>query len=173
MEIKEALTLQYQAGLAMLRQCVELCPDDLWLSGTHPRTYWRIVFHAAICTHLMMVQNEAAFEVWPGHRPDLERLWTDPGYLEPYEMDEGVEPVSREHLLDYIDYVLAMVGPVVAGVDLESPETGYRWYPDMSKMSHELMNLRHLQGHVGQLSELLMMRGIDIDWIAEGRASCP
>lgn len=37
----------------------------------------------------------------------------------------------------------------------------------MSKLSHELMNLRHTQGHVGQLSELLMARGIDTDWISK------
>jgi hypothetical protein len=36
----------------------------------------------------------------------------------------------------------------------------------MSKLSHELMNLRHTQGHVGQLSELLMARGIDTGWVA-------
>jgi hypothetical protein len=36
----------------------------------------------------------------------------------------------------------------------------------MSKLSHELMNLRHIQGHVGQLSELLMVAGIDTRWIA-------
>jgi hypothetical protein len=29
------------------------------------------------------------------------------------------------------------------------------------------MNLRHLQGHVGQLSELLMAKGIDTDWICK------
>lgn len=28
------------------------------------------------------------------------------------------------------------------------------------------VNLRHIQGHVGQLSELLMARAIDTNWIA-------
>ena len=40
----------------------------------------------------------------------------------------------------------------------------------MSKLSHELMNLRHTQGHVGQLSELLMARGIDTDWTSKATA---
>ena len=43
------------------------------------------------------------------------------------------------------------------------------WYPGMAKLSHELMNLRHLQGHVGQLSELLLARGIETDWIGKGK----
>lgn len=43
----------------------------------------------------------------------------------------------------------------------------------MSKLSHELMSLRHIQGHVGQLSELLMRDDIDTDWIGKaGRVSC-
>jgi hypothetical protein len=37
----------------------------------------------------------------------------------------------------------------------------------MGKLSHQILNLRHLQGHVGQLSELLMARGIDIDWVSK------
>jgi hypothetical protein len=36
----------------------------------------------------------------------------------------------------------------------------------MTKLSHQIMNVRHIQGHVGQLSELLMQRGIDTDWVS-------
>ncbi len=56
-------------------------------------------------------------------------------------------------------------------MDLDSDSTGFSWYPNMTKLSHELMNLRHIQGHVGQLSELLMARGIDVNWI--GRRAGP
>ena len=31
-------------------------------------------------------------------------------------------------------------------------------------LARHLMTLRHLQGHVGQLSELWLARGIDVDW---------
>ncbi len=57
------------------------------------------------------------------------------------------------------------------GFYLAAGETGFSWYPSMSKLSHELMNLRHLQGHVGQLSELLMAHGIDTDWVARSGGS--
>lgn len=30
----------------MLRDCVARCPDDLWSRGAHPRTFWRIAYHA-------------------------------------------------------------------------------------------------------------------------------
>ncbi len=51
-------------------------------------------------------------------------------------------------------------------LDLAAGETGFSWYKNMGKLSHQLMNLRHIQGHVGQLSELLMAKGIDTDWVA-------
>src|SRR5580658_6594217 len=77
MNIKSALKGQYHAGLAMLRQCVERCPADVWTSGTHPRTFWRIAYHAIFYTHLYLGQNEQAFRQWEKHR-DCGGLWAEP-----------------------------------------------------------------------------------------------
>ena len=167
MELREAVKEQYHGGLAMLAECVERCPEALWTAGQHPRTFWRIAFHAAFFTHLYMGQNEEAFQPWPGRRPEIHHsLWQAPGELEPYELPEGVEAYSRDEILDYLRFIDAMVDTTVDGLDLASDETGFSWYRHMSKLSHELMNLRHLQGHVGQLSELLMAQGIDTHWVA-------
>jgi len=160
MNIKPALIGQYRAGLKMLRQCVERCPEDVWTSGAHPRTYWRIAYHAAFFTHFYMVQNEAAFTPWVKHREDVDCLWETPPIVEPYTKDE---------MLEYIDLVDAGVDETVDGLDLESPETGFPWYKNMSKLDHELMNVRHTQGHIGQLSELLMAHGVDTDWVGKVR----
>lgn len=168
MDLRDALTEQYHAGLAMLAECVEKCPDDLWLAGEHPRPFWRIAFHAAFFTQVYLGQDEAAFRPWPGRREGIHPgLWEDPAYVEPYELAEGVENYRQSELLDYIRYIDTLVDPIVAELDLAADETGFRWYPGMSKLSHELMNLRHLQGHVGQLSELLMARGIDTEWVSK------
>ena len=72
----------------------------------------------------------------------------------PFEQAAFVEPVNT-------------CLKAVKNLNLASDETGFSWYKNMSKLSHQLMNLRHIQGHVGQLSELLMARGIDTDWIAK------
>lgn len=170
--LRVALKEQYHAGLGMLRQCIEQCPDDLWVSGTYPRQVWRMAFHAAFFTHLYLGQNEAAFPSPPAElavalREDGRQLWTNPAQLEPYEMPEEVAPYSQQEILEYIRFVDTLVDPTIDTLDLDAAETGFSWYKDMSKLSHELMNLRHLQGHVGQLSELLMARGIEIDWIAK------
>ena len=180
MELRDALKEQYHAGLGMLRQCVGQCPDDLWTSGTYPRPFWRIAFHAAFFTHLYLGQDEAAFNesFVVGRAPSAvvralgAEHWRQCGEVEPYELPEDAPPVSKAEILEYIAFIDALVDPTLDALDLDAAETGFSWYKNMSKLSHELMNLRHIQGHVGQLSELLMARGIDIDWIAKAAGLC-
>jgi hypothetical protein len=168
--LRQALKEQYHAGFAMLAQCVLKCPDDLWTSGVHPRTFWRIAFHAGYFTHLYLGQSEDAYQPWPERPEGCLQLWQKPWDLEPYELPEGFEPYTKEQILDYIAYIGSLVDPTVETLDLDAEETGIPWYKGMGKLSHQLLNLRHLQGHVGQLSELLMARGIDIDWVSKIRA---
>jgi hypothetical protein len=167
MELRQALKEQYHAGLAMLAECVEKCPEGMWLEGEHPRTFWRIAFHAAFFTHLYLGRNEEAFLPWPGRREGIHPgLWRRPWEVEPFELPEEAEIYRSSEILDYIRFVDGLVEPTVDRLDLDSDETGFSWYRNMSKLSHQLMNLRHLQGHVGQLSERLMIRGIDTGWVA-------
>jgi hypothetical protein len=178
MELRKALKEQYHAGLTMLAECVEKCPQDLWLEGEHPRTFWRIAWHAAYFTHNYLVQNAEAFndsvDDWPSAvRTALGVSATQKAIdVEPYELPEGVTPLTQSEVQDYIAYVRGLIDATVDELDLDSPETGFSWYPNMSKLSHELMNLRHIQGHVGQLSERLMARGVDIDWFEKVPRIC-
>lgn len=186
-KVKTVLKGHYHAGLTMLAECVDKCPDDLWtaanLSPSPPagvnnppwngveRPFWRIAFHNAYFTHLYLGQDETAFQPPPAElavrcRKDFEPMWHAPWELEPYELPTGTQPCSQSGILEYIEYVDSLVDSTVAGLDLESRESGFHWYPNTNKLSHQLINLRHLQGHVGQLSELLMARGIDIDWVS-------
>jgi len=154
----------------MLAECVEKCPEDMWTAGTHPRSFWRIAFHAAFFTQLYLGQDETVFERWPGCNDADVRLFTEPAELEPYELPGKAHSYTRREMLDYIAFVDSRVDPLIDTLDLEREDPGISWYEGISKLSHVLMNLRHIQGHVGQLSELLMARGIDTDWIAkEGR----
>jgi hypothetical protein len=157
MRLKSSICGQYQAGLAMLRQAVERCPDAVWASGVYPRTYSRIAYHAVFFTHLYLQPNEESFRRWSGDRGYDPNLWGDA---------EPVEPYSQSEILEYIDFVNSIVVSAVDKLDLESDESGFSWYPRVTKLDHQLMNFRHLQGHVGQLSEILMSHGLDTDWMA-------
>lgn len=179
MSIKAALKEQYHAAIAMLRDCVEKCPEDLWVSPSRKdvdpddperfciRSFWRIAFHGIYFTHLYMPQSIQAFEcpsgLAIGQRNEFAALWAE---VEPMELPETCEPPTKGEFLEYIAHVDALVDPTVDGLDLDSPESGVPWYKNFPKLNHELLTLRHLQGHVGQLSELLMAREIDTDWVS-------
>jgi hypothetical protein len=179
MDLREALKEQYHAGLGMLQACIRQCPDDLWLAGEQPRSFWRIAWHAAYFTHNYLVQDEDAFNASAPDWPDAARSALGVGdsqlavAVEPYELPEDAPALMRGDAYDYTAYVRGVVDATVDALDLARDDTGFRWYPNMAKLSHQLMNLRHLQGHVGQLSELLMARGIDIDWIAKDGTASP
>jgi hypothetical protein len=186
MDIRAALKEQYHAGLAMLAQCVERCPDDLWIAPnpleavapspdskqwpTASRAFWRIVFHNLYFTHLYLGQGEEAFRPAPpesavGGREEFAGMWQPPLETEPYDLAADVVPPTKPEVLEYLAYVDGLIDATVDGLDLNTTSSGFSWYTKHTKLSHELMNLRHLQGHVGQLSELLMLHGIDTDWI--------
>jgi hypothetical protein len=166
MELRPALKEQYHAGLAMLGQCIERCPEDLWTAGTHPRTFWRIAFHAVYFTHLYLGQSEDTFQPWPVRREGFPSMWQRPWELEPYELPDEAEVYERKEILEYVAFVHGLVDSTVDALDLDTDESGFSWYRNISKLSHQLLNLRHVQGHVGQLSELLMARDVDIDWVS-------
>ncbi|MBX3114484.1 MAG: hypothetical protein KF836_07955 [Fimbriimonadaceae bacterium] len=158
MNIKSALKGQYRAALKMLRQCIEACPQELWLSGEHPRNYWRIAYHALFYAHLYAMPTHEHFIAWAKHKPDIECLWEAPPHEAAYSQSEELE---------YLEFIDHHIDEWVDALDLESQETGFPWYKNMSKLDHQIMNVRHIQGHVGQLSELLMANGIDIDWVGK------
>jgi hypothetical protein len=158
-DVKQSLKGQYRAGLKMMRECVELCSDDVWVSGDHPRNFWRIAYHGLFYAHLYMMPTDKDFMAWNKHREDVDCLWENPPVVSAY---------SREEILEYLDFIFENVGGWVDALDLESPETGIPWYKNMTKLDHQIMNIRHLQGHVGQLSEILMANGVDeINWVGQ------
>jgi hypothetical protein len=81
-------------------------------------------------------------------------------------LPDEAEVYERKEILEYVAFVHGLVDSTVDALDLDTDESGFSWYRNISKLSHQLLNLRHVQGHVGQLSELLMARDVDIDWVS-------
>lgn len=164
MDIKGALQGQYHAGLAMLKQCIERCPDDLWgaTCAEEPRTFWRIAYHAIHYTHLYLMPTFEDFQSWDKAVWHGRVLWDDD--------EEGMPPnevtYSQSQLCEYLDMVDRNVDGWVDALDLESEKSGFDWYK-IPKMDHQLVNIRHLGIHIGQLQELLYAKGVDLDWVTK------
>src|SRR4030067_3532563 len=108
MEISHAIKKQYHAGFAMLRQAIERCPENLWTEGDHPRSFWRIAYHALFYTHLYLQTEESAFVRWERHRDDNASL-----FCEPWAPGAGPLPYTHQELLEYLrlcDHMVAQAG---------------------------------------------------------------
>lgn len=158
MNLRTALKRQFRAALLMMRQAIEVTPDDLWLEGEHPRTYWRIAYHALGYAHLYLYEDLASWERW-------ERADNACAILEG-EVDVAA-PYSREDLIAFTDHILAELDRRIDTLDLDAAGCGFPWYPTTSRIELLLLSLRHFHGHLGQLHELLIARGLDVAWLGE------
>jgi hypothetical protein len=153
---------QYRAALAMLHQTIERCPDELWNSGDHPRTYWRIAYHALYYTHLYLAPTLEEFIPWEKNVDHARILWDDD--------ETGIPPTdllySQQDLLDYCTFIEQNLTNFLANIDFNAPTSGFSWYR-IPKFEHQLVNIRHIGIHIGQLQELIYAKGIDLDWVSK------
>ncbi|HSE67334.1 MAG TPA: DinB family protein [Gemmatimonadales bacterium] len=146
MNLQAALKNQYHAGLSMLLQAIDACPSTLWTEQSQPHPYWRLTYHTLFYTDLYLRPTKETFVPWEGHVPGSQKLLpTSPGPLALY---------SLEQMREYCIRVESIVDDAVGQLDLHAPTSGFASYP-ISKLEHQFVNLRHLQLHVGQLSDTL------------------
>ena len=163
MDIKAALKGQYHAALAMLKQAIEECPDSLWTGGEHPSEFWQVAYHAVFYTHLYLMPDEKAFRPWAHSRDEYNFLEALP--WPPHDPPKLGEPYTKEEVLEYWAECDAMIDPGVDRLDLDAAECGFPWY-DMPKLDHQLMNVRHIEHHTGQLADRMRPAGGDgVGWV--------
>jgi hypothetical protein len=152
--LRPALKGQYHAALDMLKGAIEACPEELWLAGVPPRSFWRVAYHTLFFTHLYLQVEDSEFVPWELHRDEV--LSIDKERLD-------AKPYSKDEILGYWELVDAMVDSQLDKIDLNSPNSGYHWY-SIPKLDHQILNIRHIQEHAGQLRDRLLEAGIDQRW---------
>ncbi|HEX7005220.1 MAG TPA: DinB family protein [Trueperaceae bacterium] len=153
--LSDALKRQYHAGLAMLRETIENCPEAEWTSRQHTNAYWQIAYHVLYFTHLYLQIEEAAFVPWSAHQSDVQHEDGIAGPADPQsDLPLLPRPYTRQEALEYLQLCDSLVDDAVDTMDLNSPDSGFSWYP-ISKLEHQLVNLRHLQHHTAQLADRL------------------
>jgi hypothetical protein len=152
MDVKAALATQYRAALKMLRDAIGKCPDDLWTDPAPKNAFWRVAYHALFFGHLYLMPDEASFVPWEGHREEHQFLGNLP--WPPHDPPAIGEPYSREQMLEYCAHLEALIDPVLDTVDLAAGSCGFWWY-ELPKLDHEMLSIRHLQHHAGQLADRL------------------
>ena len=165
--LRAALKSQYHAGLAMLRDAIERCPDEVWLSARHTNAFWQVAYHAMFFTHLYMMPDEASFRPWKGHQRRVQHPDGIPGAADPSSSLPLIpRPYSRAEALTYWEVCDGLVDATVDRLDLASPASGFSWY-SMPKLEHQMMNIRHLQHHTAQLADRLRAEvHAGVAWVA-------
>ncbi|MBL8060638.1 MAG: hypothetical protein JNK63_08000 [Chthonomonas sp.] len=158
-KVRAALESQYLGTLSMMRECITLATPEIWVGSTWPRHFWRIAFHGLFYTDLYSGQTVEDHKDWPGTKSTGGGLWLDDEDNDP---NEG--PYTQEDMLNYCDWLAEDIPKRLAVMDLEADTCGIPWYDPFPKLDHQMLNIRHLAGHVGQLSELLMGAGVDGDY---------
>ena len=154
---------QYHAALAMLKQAIDGCPDDLWTMGDHPPAFWHVTYHALFFTHLYLQPNEDAFRPWEHHREEHQFLGSVP--WPPHRAPRIRESYTKPQMLQYWHACDAMIDAGVDGLNLDAPDCGFSWYK-MPKLEHQVMNIRHLQHHAAILSyRVSSLGGAGAEWV--------
>lgn len=160
--IRQSVLGQYGAGLDMLGQAMELCPDELWLSSEYRNRYWHIAYHSMFYTHLYLQPSEAHFQPWAKHVPNSNYLGPRPWAKdEPFQLPE---PYLKADLQEYLQFCRNEVTNQVPLVRFED-NSGFSWLP-FTKLELQFYNIRHLQHHTGQLIDRLRSAAnIGVSWV--------
>ncbi|MBN2053615.1 hypothetical protein JW905_01755 [bacterium] len=169
--LKAILKSQYHAGLAMVRQAVELYPDEWWYDDTSVNAAWQLAYHTLFFTHLYLQPSLEDFVPWDGQQNDVQYPDAIPGPPKPdSDLPLLPEPYSREEALAYWRVCDDMIDACVDALDIWSAQSGFYWYR-VSKLEHQLINIRHLQHGAAQLADRLRAAvNFGVKWVgAAGR----
>lgn len=144
----------------MLRQALELCPDELWDGGSYEVPFWQVAYHTLYFTDLYLQPNLEAFTPWELHRDEYHDLPWPPG-----SGTQPARPYSKDELLDYWRKCDERIDAALDRLDLNA-DCGMPWHKGMLKLEHQLHNLRHIQHHTALLAGRLQSgNGLHVDWV--------
>jgi len=165
-DVRPILKSQYHASLAMLREAIEFCPDNTWYDRTPRNAFWQVVYHTLFFAELYLGESPEAYRGWPGHQAAVQHPDGIPGDADPRSsLPLIADPYTRDQTLEYWRMVDSMVDSTIDTMDLASTESGFYWYK-VSKLEHQLVNIRHIQHGAAQLADRLRTaNGIGVRWV--------
>ena len=166
--LRKILKSQYHASLAMLRDAVENCPEDLWLRADTPNACWQLAYHTLFFTHLYLLDSPDEYAGWRGHQSQVQQEDSIAGPPDPKSKLPVIpRPYTKTEVLEYWTICDGMVDARLDRMNLEGEQSGFYWYK-MSKLEHQLVNLRHIQHHTAQLADRLRNAlGVGTAWVGQ------
>lgn len=143
------------AALAMLRDCIERCPQDRWNEPVGLWPYWHVAYHTLCFADLYTAPSNRAWKPHPDFHPAGRKDLSAPS-----------RPFAPRELLAFTDLCAARFRDALAA---ETPTTlagacGFSWVKVAHRAEIYPYNTRHVQHHVGQLSAFLRRSGVGPRW---------
>jgi hypothetical protein len=165
-ELGRVLKSQYRAALAMFRAAVEACPDDVWFDTQPRNAFWQVAYHTIFLAHVYLQPRAESFTPWERHQAGVQH---EDGIEGEVDRESRLpllpKPYTKEDVVDYCSFCERTLDAAVDALDLRSPESGFSWYK-VSKLEHQLVNIRHIQHHTAQLSDRLRAAtGRGVRWV--------
>ena len=154
-DVPKVIQSQYLAALAMLKQAVENCPDDLW-NRESPNRFWHTAYHALFYTHLYVQPTHDDFTPWNQHRDEARSLHDQ-------DPENPAEPYTRAEVLNYLAFCEGEIKRIVPTLDLDAA-SGFEWLP-FNKLETQFYSIRHIMQHTGELYQQLLEEKIELRWV--------
>lgn len=162
--LKQILTGQCEAVLAMMKQRIEVCPPEYWEGKIGESTFREDAYHALFFFDYYLSQNEEAFVL-----RDLHRKGGD-------EREPVISAgLSKEDTLSLVEICRQKIHESLAletDESLEGP-SGFSWWK-ITRGELHIHNIRHIQHHTAQLSNYLRRvsdehgLSLKLPWIGTG-----
>ena len=164
--LARGLTSQLLAGLYMLKDCIDRCPEKEWHERHKDHPFSQVVFHALFDCDYHLCDDDAGFKEQPFHRNNKASF----GDYEELEDRVPKQLHERDFIKRYYAHCREKVVSLIEtknDADLIIPNADVR--RNMTKLERYVNLIRHLQHHTAQLGlRLQLATGEEMDWIASG-----
>lgn len=177
--LNAVLARQMEAALAMLADCVRVCPGEHWDLPIAKYPFWQVAYHALCFVDCYLSPSNEAFHAELAERAASRAggrggkaggLDLHPAGINELEDEYPSRRFERGELLAYVDLCRGKIGRVLGeeGGDALEGASGFSWLA-FTRAELHMYNIRHVQHHAGQLGAALRRVGVEPGrWVKSG-----
>lgn len=162
------LRSQFRAALAMLEQCIDVCPADHWDVRIATYPFWQVVYHTLCFLDCYLTPSNDEFKRLVEARAH-EPFNPQPRGMAELEDEYPSRRFTREEMLAYAAFCREKLDTTME-VETDASlagASGFSWLT-FTRAELHLHNLRHVQHHTGQLTASLRRVAVETRWVKMG-----
>ena len=156
-DIVSVLRRHFDSCIAMLDEVAARCPESLWAEADRGAPIWQHLYHTLTGVEFWFREGEEFVPLAFGKAvsPDLDK--------------QTQECLTKDELREYRGRIQEMCARFFATMDARHPLEESRITEVFTKTDLVLMQIRHVQHHVGYCNSILRAHGIEgAPWVGYG-----